>query len=187
MRQDQRESFRLLADRTGGKAFYGTNDISAAIISAFGDSRFTYTLGFYPSHGAWDGKFRELKIKVPVEGVHLRYRRGYFALPERSDGPAVNMIADLQEASRSPLDATNLGVSVRGKALPPSPSPRVVHSRSLLTPNSFFSATRIIAAAVAWTCCFCKKIPQAIPFPPKFSTSTSILNRKNTISFPRPV
>ncbi len=31
MRGDQRDSFRLIADNTGGKAFYGTNDIAGAI------------------------------------------------------------------------------------------------------------------------------------------------------------
>jgi hypothetical protein len=74
---------------------------------------------------------------VPVEGVHLRYRRGYFALPERSDGPAVSMVADLQEASRSPLDATSLGISVRGKALSPLSSPRVVQLQVTLDPKQF--------------------------------------------------
>jgi VWFA-related protein len=40
---------KLLAERTGGRAFYGTNDLSGAIIRALNDSRVTYTLGFYPS------------------------------------------------------------------------------------------------------------------------------------------
>jgi VWFA-related protein len=68
MRQDQRESFRLLADGTGGKAFYGTNDVAGAIGSAFDDGRYTYTLGFYPNHGTWDGRFRGLKVSLNVPG-----------------------------------------------------------------------------------------------------------------------
>jgi len=119
LRQNQRDTFRLLADRTGGKAFYGTNDIAAAVNSAFEDGRYTYTLGFYPNHGVWDGKFREIKINLAVRDGHLRYRRGYFAFPERSESSAT-MVTDLQQAARSPVDATGLGLTVRGKALGPS-------------------------------------------------------------------
>lgn len=48
MRQNLRDTFGLLADKTGGKAFYGTNDVAGAIGSAFEDGRYTYTLGFLP-------------------------------------------------------------------------------------------------------------------------------------------
>jgi VWFA-related protein len=135
MRQDQRESSRLLADRTGGKAFYGSNDIAGAINSAFEDDRYTYTLGFYPKHGTWDGKFREIKITLPIAGAHLRYRRGYFATPERSETEA-SMKQDLQDAARSPLDATALGIAVTTKAIPPA-SARMLQLQILLDPKQF--------------------------------------------------
>jgi VWFA-related protein len=53
-------TMRLLAERTGGKAFYGTNDISGAIRQAMNESRVTYTLGYYPAGVIWDGSFHEL-------------------------------------------------------------------------------------------------------------------------------
>jgi VWFA-related protein len=124
MRQDQRDSFRVLADDTGGKAFYGTNDITGAINSAVEDNRYTYALGFYPNHGVWDGKFRKIKINLDVSGSRLRYRRGYFAFRERSENE-VTMRTDLAEAGRSPLDATALGVTVRGKTLAPTSTRRL--------------------------------------------------------------
>jgi hypothetical protein len=43
------DTMKILAERTGGKAFYGTNDLSDAIRRAIDDSRVTYTLGFYPA------------------------------------------------------------------------------------------------------------------------------------------
>ncbi len=135
MRQDQRDSFRVLADDTGGKAFYGTNDIKGAINSAVEDNRYTYTLGFYPNHGAWDGKFRKIKIGLDITGSRLRYRRGYFAFPERS-GNEVSMRTDLAEAGRSPLDATALGVTVNGKTLAPS-SARLLQLQVTLDPKQF--------------------------------------------------
>ena len=136
LRQNRRDTFRVLADKTGGKAFYGTNDVSAAINSAFEDGRYTYTLGFYPNHGVWDGKFRELKVKVSTEGAQLRYRRGYFAFPDRSKGE-VEMKTDLQQAAHSPLDATGLGISVRVKNLSSSSSSSLVQLQVSLDPKQF--------------------------------------------------
>lgn len=118
MRQNLRDTFRLLADKTGGKAFYGTNDVAGAIGSAFEDGRYTYTLGFYPDHGNWDGKFRDISIHLAVQGGYLRYRRGYFALPEKSERETV-VNSDLHDAAISALDATDLGITIRAKTLPP--------------------------------------------------------------------
>jgi VWFA-related protein len=117
-RQDIHDSSKLLADRTGGKAFFGNNDIRDAVRRAMEDGRFACTIGFYPDHGKWDGKFRELKVKANRNGAQLRYRQGYFASPEGSDSEdAVRF--DLQQAAMSPLETTSLGMVVNGKAVAP--------------------------------------------------------------------
>jgi VWFA-related protein len=111
--QDTRDSEKLLADRTGGLAFFGNNDVKGAIRRAFDDGRYAYNIAFYPNHGEWDGKFRTIKIRAK-EGVRLRYRSGYYASPDRTDPKQV--IADaLQQAANSPLDATTLGMIISGK------------------------------------------------------------------------
>jgi VWFA-related protein len=116
VRQSLRDSERLLADETGGQAFYGSNDIGDAMRRAFDDDRYSYTIGFYPDHGRWDDKFRNVKIKVKSDGARLRYRKGYFASPERSD-PETRVDAELRQAADSPMDATNLGMIVSAKPL----------------------------------------------------------------------
>jgi VWFA-related protein len=135
LRQDLRDTFRLLADRTGGKAFYETNDVARAIGSAFEDGRYTYTLGFYPDHGQWDGKFRDISIHLAVQGAELRYRRGYFALPEKSERETV-VNADLHDAAISALDATDLGITVFCETLPPV-SAHVLQVRVGVNPRQF--------------------------------------------------
>ena len=105
----------LLADRTGGKASYNTNDIEGAVQRAIADGQYTYTLGFYPTHGKWDGRFHELKIHVKEKGLSLRHRKGYFALPEPPPGPEENK-ASLDAAIGSPVEWTNLNVEVALKA-----------------------------------------------------------------------
>jgi hypothetical protein len=114
MEMDSRDSSKLLADRTGGLAFFGNNDVRGAIHKAFEDGRFAYTIGFYPTHGKWYGKFRKVKIETKGAGLRLRYRAGYYASPDRTDSKAVIAEA-LQQAAESPLDATNLSMIITGK------------------------------------------------------------------------
>ncbi len=112
--QDARDASKLLADRTGGLAFFGNNDVRGAIRRAFDDGRYAYNIAFYPNHGVWDGKFRTIKIESK-QGLKLRYKSGYYASPDRRD--AKQAIADaLQQAADSPLDSTNLGMIVSGKS-----------------------------------------------------------------------
>jgi VWFA-related protein len=118
---DQREfdTMILLADRTGGKAFYNTNDIEGAVRRALDDGQLTYSLGFYPTHGKWDGKFHQLKVQVKEKGLTLRYRKGYFAKTEPADGSPESKTV-LDDAALSPVEWTNLDVQVALGTFEPS-------------------------------------------------------------------
>jgi VWFA-related protein len=134
-RQNIRDSSRLLADQTGGKAFYGTNDIRGAVRSAFDDGRYACIIGFYPDHGNWDGTFREIKVKTDAAGAHLRYRKGYYAYQEFADSQGA-VKADLQQAAVSPLETTSLGIMVNGKIEQPL-SDRKLQLQIALDPKQF--------------------------------------------------
>lgn len=116
--QESRDSSKLLADRTGGLAFFGSNDLGNAMNRALDDSRLGYTIGFYPNHGKWNGKFHEIKIHVKTEGARLRYRKGYIALAYRVESEK-DIDAALREAGVSPLEASALGMMVEGKTIGP--------------------------------------------------------------------
>ena len=73
-------TMNTLAERTGGKAFYNTNDLDKAVLAGMDDGATYYTLGYYPTSRQWDGKFRKLQIKTARADVKLRYRSGYFAI-----------------------------------------------------------------------------------------------------------
>ncbi len=117
-RRNTWDTLNETADRTGGMAFYGSNDVASALRKASDDGRYAYTLGFYPSHGIWNGKFHELKVKVSVPGTRLRYRKGYFASSDGEERPADAKI-EIQSAALSPLDSTTLGLMV--SAIPTQP------------------------------------------------------------------
>jgi VWFA-related protein len=73
------QTMRSLADRTGGKAFYNSNDIEMGISHSLDDGSTYYTLEYYPANKSWDGKFRKIEIKSK-QSMGLRYRQGYYAL-----------------------------------------------------------------------------------------------------------
>jgi VWFA-related protein len=111
------DTMQELADETGGRAFYGTNDIMGSIRRALDDSQLTYTLGYYPAGTKWDGKFHELKVRVRRSGVKVLCRRGYFAVSETPLGGKEQQKAML-EAAAEPLEATAIGLTVEES--PPS-------------------------------------------------------------------
>jgi VWFA-related protein len=79
--EQAKQAMRLLAERTGGRAYYDTNGLAAAILDAAGDGRSCYTLGFRPDHDRWDGRFRSIRVRIDRRGVRVRTRRGYHARP----------------------------------------------------------------------------------------------------------
>jgi VWFA-related protein len=105
------DTMNTIAERTGGRAYYNTNDIKGSVRRAIDESRVTYVLGYYPEGGDWDRKFHEIKVKVNKSGVHLRFRRGYFAIPESTPTPQEKMQM-MAAAIWSPLEATELGLDV---------------------------------------------------------------------------
>ena len=68
-----------LAEDTGGKAMYNTNDLKGAVAKIVDSSTFYYTIAFVPPPSAADGKFRKLKVTVPGRNYTLSYRKGYFS------------------------------------------------------------------------------------------------------------
>jgi VWFA-related protein len=118
-RQDLRDTERSMADATGGEAFYGSNDIKAAMSRAFDDGRYAYTIGFYPNHGGWNGKFHKIKIHTTIDGAKLRYRAGYYAEAEKADSDEARAKAAMRTAALSPLEAAGLGLIVSGKLAGP--------------------------------------------------------------------
>jgi VWFA-related protein len=82
---DETDSLNWVAEETGGRAFYGRNDIGAAIREAMEDGDVTYTLGFYAQNDKPDGAFHRLKVKVDRPGVEVRHREGYFDADKKVD------------------------------------------------------------------------------------------------------
>ena len=83
-RMTSRTTMNDLADKTGGRAFYNTNNLEGAVRRSLEDGSVYYTLGYYPENKNWDGKFRRITVKVARPGVKLHYRAGYYAVEPQS-------------------------------------------------------------------------------------------------------
>jgi len=80
-----------IAEETGGRAFYSTNDLASAITAVTQLGSNYYMLAYVPKEKNYDGKYRKLSIKVEGAKVRLDYRRGYYA--EDPDKSAVGTLA----------------------------------------------------------------------------------------------
>lgn len=114
MRVDHKniDTMNYMAELTGGKAFYNSNDIEKAIRKAMDDSEVTYTLGYYVPDSNWNNKYHKIKVRVSRSGINVRTKKGYFAQEQPAPTPA-KLARILQDALWSPLDSTTLEVSAR--------------------------------------------------------------------------
>lgn len=79
LRFSSQQSMQDLADQTGGKVCFNSNDLSECVKRAVDDSSSYYELSYYPTDMNWHGEFRRITVKTTRPGVQLSFRAGYFA------------------------------------------------------------------------------------------------------------
>lgn len=91
----QQIAMEALAQDTGGKPFYNTNDLSTAMKEAINLGSHYYTLSYRPSNIKKDGKFRRIEVKGMNHSYKLAYRRGYYTEnPETQPAVDRNLASD---------------------------------------------------------------------------------------------
>jgi len=76
-----------LAQQTGGAFIGGSNDIGSKLKEIDEDLRTYYLLTYSPTNQNYDGKFRNISVKVKRSGVEALARRGYYAVPPTGSSP----------------------------------------------------------------------------------------------------
>ena len=105
-------TINFFAERTGGKAFYGRNDMEVGILDAAGDVEVSYTLGFYVSTSGDPDGFHKLAIKTTRPGVTLLYKEGFFTEASKTPKKAeiqqsgAEALTKIMDATDIPLDAS---------------------------------------------------------------------------------
>jgi len=114
------ETDRTFADATGGKPFYGSNDLKAGFEQAAKDSSHYYLIGYYIKPDDTKIRWHEISVKSPRKGIDIRARGGYFYRPTNADLQASRQ-HDLSAGLLSPVDFTGIPMKVRWvKNSPPS-------------------------------------------------------------------
>jgi VWFA-related protein len=75
----ERATMSLIADATGGKALFDTNDLKGAVKKAVDDGSNYYTIAYTPPDEKFDSTYRRIEVKIDQPGLHLSYRKSYFA------------------------------------------------------------------------------------------------------------
>lgn len=127
-----------LASRTGGRAFFNRNDLETGIRRALDDARLTYELGYYPDHNQWNGQWRKIQVKVNRPEVTVLARGGYFALPDPRPISGKNRYEFLSQIAASPVDATQLPLSVHLAATSAAKGPHL-DAKVHLSPQSMLT------------------------------------------------
>jgi len=77
-------TMNLLAEQTGGRAYYNSNALREALESAAIDGSTYYSLLYAPTNPKFDGKLRHIRVTLDKGGNTLAYRRTYFADDQES-------------------------------------------------------------------------------------------------------
>lgn len=77
-----------IAEATGGKAYYNTNNFTAAMQDATKNGSSYYEISYAPANSTMDQKERKIRVELNKKGYHLQYRQYYFA--EDPDAPLMN-------------------------------------------------------------------------------------------------
>jgi VWFA-related protein len=95
-----------LANETGGMLVSGTNNPGPRLRQVNDDLHSYYVLTYTPKNADFDGKFRQIAVKVKRTGVDVQARKGYYAVGGRYDSPVMAFEAPaLAALGKSPANA----------------------------------------------------------------------------------
>lgn len=68
-----------IAQETGGRAFYNSNDIARALEDAVENGGSYYEITYAPTNPNYDGQLHKVEVSLSKKGYNLEYRRFYYA------------------------------------------------------------------------------------------------------------
>ncbi len=129
----------LMAESTGGLAFYNTNALSTAVSQAIDAGSSYYTLAYAPTNTKQDGAYRKIQVNLTTSaasrGLTLSFRQGYYA----EDAAAIKKSAEA--ANLTPV----AGLESRAVAN----AERAAMSRGAPPPQDLLFTVRVLPASTA--------------------------------------
>ena len=113
-------NFMSFVEQTGGKYFYGRNDLNNEIEDSIARNTNFYTLSYVPSDPVEDGKYRKIDVRMKDPDLIVQTKQGYYpAPPDPTTVTAKDLQFDLHEAVVSGM--TYNGVGLRLQSCKPGP------------------------------------------------------------------
>jgi VWFA-related protein len=104
------ETLATLAEDTGGRAFFDSNDFGPVFDRVAADTSAYYILGYQSTNNSRDGRFRRIEVRTKLPNVSLEYRKGYYAGKDWAHANREDREQQLQDQLLSPISATDLSV-----------------------------------------------------------------------------
>lgn len=111
-----------LADETGGLLISGTNNPGARLRQVDEDLHTYYTLTYVPTNKEYDGRFRQIAVRLKRPGLDVQARKGYYAInaaiasPVLSyEAPALALLSGGRRADGFPVRAAGFNFPEPGR------------------------------------------------------------------------
>jgi VWFA-related protein len=124
LRFDPRSGLGSLSDETGGFLIHDTNDLVAGLRRIDDDMHGYYLLTYVPRNKDYDGRFRQISVKVTRPNTEVQSRKGYYAVESIGQLPMLDYEAPAIAAARNldpapnqfPFQAAALSYPAAGRA-----------------------------------------------------------------------
>jgi VWFA-related protein len=107
LRLDPRSGLGVLASETGGFLIHDTNDLTGGLRRISDDMRGYYLLTYVPRNAAFDGRFRQISVKLPRPDFEVQARRGYYAVESTGQFAVLDFEAPALAAAHGALAGAN--------------------------------------------------------------------------------
>jgi len=142
LRFDPRSGLGQLADQTGGFLIHDTNDLANGVRRINDDMHGYYMVTYVPKNEDYNGKFRQINVKVIKASLDVQTRKGYYAVESLGQLPVLDYEAPAIAAARS-ADPNSKNVRLIGSALsfpaPNRPGLSLILAEAPLSAFSFSS------------------------------------------------
>ncbi len=113
---EEQQSFEAMAEATGGKAYYNSNDLAGLVSQAISKGSDYYAVSYVPPGTEFDGRHHTIKVEVDQPGLHLTYRDDYYAEDPTKLMPAPGLTLISPPPTAGPVDMS----AAMGRSMPTS-------------------------------------------------------------------
>jgi VWFA-related protein len=174
---DNHANMDEIAQQTGGKAYYNTNDFTRVIEDVIRTGSSYYSIAYGTTNTKWNGEFRSIKVTVDRSDVQLQHKNGYYAYNfdarEQAGIAAIEKRmadqAEQQESAGAAIDQPPAGAQQAGA----TPNPAVLGATIHHATNGGFGAAMGLGAIPPTEIVFAARLQP--------DTSTEKLNKSDTI------